>query len=58
MGTEDRQAPGELRPKASRLTPDQKIALSDKLRAMSPRWEGDSAELIREDRDSGRGQAS
>jgi len=37
---------------AAPLAPEQKMALSSKLRAMSPGWSGNSADLIREDRDS------
>ena len=39
---------------AARLTPEEKVALSDRIRAMTPPGvpQTDSAELIREDRDS------
>lgn len=49
-----RSLEGELRDivlTASHLTPDEKRARLDGVRAMSPGWDGDSTELIRRDRD-------
>lgn len=43
----------EILKRAAELTPDEKLALVDRIRAMTPkRLEDDSADLIREDRDS------
>lgn len=37
---------------AAPLSTEQKLAMLDRVRAMSPGWDGDSTDLIREDRDS------
>lgn len=44
----------EILSNAARLTPEEKVALSDRIRAMTPPGvkQTDSAELIREDRDN------
>jgi antitoxin FitA len=42
----------EILKRAAELTPKEKVALADRIAAMTPRpLTGDSAELIREDRD-------
>jgi plasmid stability protein len=49
-----RSLEAELRDALARtapLTPEEKLALSDRLRALSPGWNGDSTDLLREDRD-------
>jgi plasmid stability protein len=42
----------EMAVRESRLSPEEKVALARKIQAMSPGWDGDSTELIRQDRDS------
>jgi plasmid stability protein len=43
----------EILKRAAKLTSEEKLALVDRIRAMTPkRLEDDSADLIREDRDS------
>lgn len=42
----------EMAERHSRLSPEEKRALIDKVRIRSPEWHGDSTEFIRQDRDS------
>ena len=43
----------EILKRAAELTPEEKLALADRIAAMTPRpLDDDSADLIREDRDS------
>ncbi|WP_025321630.1 FitA-like ribbon-helix-helix domain-containing protein [Deferrisoma camini] len=42
----------EILTRASELSPEERLGLVDRIRAMAPRPSTDSADLIREDRDS------
>ncbi len=42
----------EILTRASRLTPEERLELADRIRAMAPRPSTDSVDLIRKDRDS------